>query len=261
MSDARPAIPAAIKREVRRRCHFGCVMCGAPVIDYDHMVEYAVAGSHDADNITLLCTQHHAEKTRKRLPLEKVLAADAAPYNAGRHVTGGHLLESFVGSNYAFNVGTNLFMADLGEGRSQGIALNVDGGNVFSASIVDGELLIRAFLRDACNRPLLRIHDNELVHTTAGWDVVWEANRLKMWTGDRVVGFEISFEREGLDIIRGEWWANGLKFAVVDGAFIGMKNTTFIDCQVYNGGFYAGDPQLMRIKPALNFGDAPRYIC
>jgi len=58
----RPAISDPIKREVRQRCGFGCVICGVPIYDYEHMVPHTEVQEHLANNVTLLCPTHHREK-------------------------------------------------------------------------------------------------------------------------------------------------------------------------------------------------------
>jgi HNH endonuclease len=70
-----------IKRAVRQRCGFGCVICGNPIYEYEHMVPYAQVREHTLDNITLLCDGHHRIKTGGLLPLEVVERANADPFN------------------------------------------------------------------------------------------------------------------------------------------------------------------------------------
>ena len=54
MSDERN-IPAEIKRQVRQRCGFGCIICGLPIYEYEHMEEWAKVKRHRTEEITLLC--------------------------------------------------------------------------------------------------------------------------------------------------------------------------------------------------------------
>lgn len=256
MGEERPKIPAAVKREVRQRCGFGCVFCGSPVYQYDHMIEYSIRGEHEPDNLTLLCPFHHGEKSLNRLPFKKVVSANQSPYNLGKSSTTGHNLMIFAGSVYTFGLGSNLFIDDLSGDVNKGLALNVDGGDVLSARIQDGELLIRANLRDRSNRMMLRVMDNELVHSTSGWDVQFVSNRLTMWDGSRKIGLEISLMETGMLISRGEFWANGFKFSIgVDGALYGPRGSRFEHCEIDHGGIYAGDPRYRPKVVALDFGD------
>jgi hypothetical protein len=40
MAEDRPPIPLPVKRLVRQQCAFGCVLCGLPLYEYDHIVPY-----------------------------------------------------------------------------------------------------------------------------------------------------------------------------------------------------------------------------
>jgi 5-methylcytosine-specific restriction endonuclease McrA len=58
------AIPSGIKREVRQRCGFGCVVCGLGIVQYEHVEpEFSDAVKHEADKIVLLCPQCHSKVT------------------------------------------------------------------------------------------------------------------------------------------------------------------------------------------------------
>src|SRR5262249_16069797 len=74
-------IPRPIKRQVRQRCEFGCVICGLPLDEYEHMEGFAKVKRHVAKEITLLCDRHHREKTGGLLPLSDVRDADRNPFN------------------------------------------------------------------------------------------------------------------------------------------------------------------------------------
>lgn len=40
-------IPLSIQRKVRQRCGFGCVICGMPLYEYEHMAEWAQVKRHN----------------------------------------------------------------------------------------------------------------------------------------------------------------------------------------------------------------------
>lgn len=52
-----------------------------PLYEYEHMEEWASVKRHVAEEITLLCDQHHREKTGGFLPKEMVRNADSDPFN------------------------------------------------------------------------------------------------------------------------------------------------------------------------------------
>jgi hypothetical protein len=74
-------IPLSIQHEVRRRCGYGCVICGIPLYEYEHMLGWANVQRHVAEEITLLCDQHHRESTGGLLPIEAVREANSNPFN------------------------------------------------------------------------------------------------------------------------------------------------------------------------------------
>src|SRR4051794_32123878 len=81
MTAARPWMPADIKRAVRQRCGYGCVRCGLPLYDYDHLEGYANLPRHVASELTLLCPNCHDQKTKGLLPNEAVRRANDDPLN------------------------------------------------------------------------------------------------------------------------------------------------------------------------------------
>jgi hypothetical protein len=73
-------ISSAVKREVRQRCGFGCVVCGLGIIQYEHVdPEFNDAQQHDSDKITLLCPQCHAKVTTSFWSKQKIKQAMIAP--------------------------------------------------------------------------------------------------------------------------------------------------------------------------------------
>lgn len=57
-------IPAPIKREIRKRCGFGCVNCGSPFYDYEHWNPpfEELNEEPSVDGITLCCPNCHRKK-------------------------------------------------------------------------------------------------------------------------------------------------------------------------------------------------------
>lgn len=73
-------IPEDVRRVVRQRSGFGCVICGSGVIQYEHVLpEYCDAVTHDPECITLLCPSCHGKVTTKFWSKQKVLNAMKEP--------------------------------------------------------------------------------------------------------------------------------------------------------------------------------------
>lgn len=73
-------IPIAIKRLVRKRCGYGCVICGRAIVQYHHFdPPFAEAKSHAAESLTLLCGTCHDKQTRGLLTDDVVRRFNANP--------------------------------------------------------------------------------------------------------------------------------------------------------------------------------------
>jgi hypothetical protein len=121
-------IPDPIKRLVRQKSGFGCVVCGLPIFDYEHIEEFAAVQTHNAANMVLLCPNHHAEKTRGRLSKEAIRRAADNPLNLRNERTAGHVFLQ-TGDIAHFEVaGTKFEYSFAGvNGRFQAIQLNGHG--------------------------------------------------------------------------------------------------------------------------------------
>src|ERR1043166_1146726 len=80
-SQDRPEIPADMARNIRRRCRYGCVMCGNPIYEYHHIHGFDPAVGHVEREITLLCDGCHRKEQNKVIPKSVVIEADGNPYN------------------------------------------------------------------------------------------------------------------------------------------------------------------------------------
>ena len=140
-------IPLPIQREVRQRCGFGCVICGLPLYEYEHMAEWASVKRHVADEITLLCDQHHREKTGGLLPKEVVSQANLNPFNLRENVSKPYNLH-FSGKDAEIEIGGNSFTCeDLGYGTAM-VPVSVDGTPLIGLIIADGHLLLNLVIFD-----------------------------------------------------------------------------------------------------------------
>jgi len=73
-------IPEKDKRKIRKRCGFGCVVCGLSLFAYHHFdPQFKDAKRHDKDGITTLCPTHHSKAHNGQLSPGAVKAANANP--------------------------------------------------------------------------------------------------------------------------------------------------------------------------------------
>jgi hypothetical protein len=149
-------IPLPIQRQVRRRCGFGCVICGLPLYEYDHLLGWSSVRRHVAEEITLLCDQHHRE----------IEQANANPLNLQTGVSKPYDLH-FTGDDCRVVIGSNLFETrDQGEGTAL-VPILVDGVALLSFVLLDGHLLLNMLVFDEANILVLRIQNNVLMYSAS----------------------------------------------------------------------------------------------
>ena len=213
-------IPLPVQREVRKRCGFGCVICGNPIYDYDHMKEWANVKEHVAEDITLLCADHHREVTGKRLPRELVWQSNKNPFNLQQgHSSPKELF--FFGNQCEVILGSDVFKQTFTQEIEQMIALMIDGIPIISFIYENEHLLLNLILFDQFNEVILLIEYNQLVYSTKSWDITFKGNKLVFREEHKKVFLEIIFETPNrVRIEKGRILCNGVQIQIESGVVI-----------------------------------------
>lgn len=175
-------IPAEVKRVVRQRCGFGCVICGLGIVQYEHVdPEFKDARIHDADTIVLLCPQCHAKVTTGMWSKARVKLAMRSPK--------------------CLQVGYSSEVFDFAEGhpalRFGGVLLSncpipiqVAGHPLFSIKPpeeVGGPFRLSGLFTDSSGKVTLQIEDNEWRAASSAWDVEIQGRRITIREAHRIV--------------------------------------------------------------------------
>ncbi|NOX83997.1 MAG: HNH endonuclease [Alphaproteobacteria bacterium] len=135
----RPKIPLPLQRRVRQQCAFGCVFCGKPVFEYDHIIEYSKVKCHEFDNLVLLCRDHHGPKTHHCLNIDLLRAKRLNPYNRDKSISSPR--EFMAGNNpYMVIIGDNIYGVRISE--------NIDESNFSALTIGDQNIISITFYRE-----------------------------------------------------------------------------------------------------------------
>lgn len=214
---ARPArvkIPEPVKRLIRQRCGFGCVVCGLPLYEYDHLDGPTIV--NDSDRITLLCDRHHKERTNGLLPTADVEAANLRPYNIQRGSSAPYTLH-YSGTRCTVNMGSNVVGADLTENVGMCV-LRAGGRCLFGFDYSDEHLLLNLDLRDVDDNQLVLIERNELVYWIDTWDIHLVGTRLTLRRDVGDIVFDATFFPPTHVVIeRGDFFAGGERLVSVNG--------------------------------------------
>lgn len=255
-------IPLPMQREIRQRCGFGCVICGLPLYEYEHMHEWAQVKRHVAAEITLLCDQHHREKTGGLLPKEVVRDANANPFNLREGVSKPYDLH-FSGKHAEVVIGGNSFTCeDRGYGTAM-VPISIDGVAVVGLILGDGHLLLNVVAFDECNVPVLHIKNNQLFYSMSPWDVQLVGTTLTIREAHRKILLEIEFAPPSKIIVtRGRLLRNGVEVLVRPDNILVTNNRMYISgCRAHDcyGGLILGHHE----RPMGGFmavQGIPRYL-
>jgi trigger factor len=230
----RPPIPLPMAREIRQRCGFGCVICGMPLYEYEHMEEWALVQRHVAEEITLLCDQHHREKTNGLLPKEVVAAANLNPWNLREGVSKPYNLH-FSGKTAEIELGSNTFTCEDGGYGTAMIPISVDGIPLLGFILGDGHLLLNVVLFDECNDLVLHIQNNVMVYRMNAWDITLIGKTLTIREDQGKFYLEINFlPPSKISISRGRLLCNGVEVSVSAKSIVINNSNTFERCSFHN---------------------------
>ncbi|MBP1083513.1 HNH endonuclease signature motif containing protein [Bacillus capparidis] len=224
-NDPKRKIPNQIQREVRQRCGFGCIMCGLPIYDYEHMKEWAKVKEHVAEDITLLCPQHHREKTAGRLPIELIQKHNKNPFNL-RNGKSSYTPLYYQGDSCEFIIGGNTFKMDSQEFPNQMIPIMIDEIPLFSFILDKGHLLLSALVFDQFNNLILVISENRLMYSTDPWDIQFVGKTLTIREKFRKILLNITFDSPNKVIIdKARLLYNGIELLIKgDRLLVGDEN-------------------------------------
>jgi hypothetical protein len=192
-------IPADIKREIRQRSKFGCVICRRAFYQYEHIdPEFKDAKSHDPDHICCLCGSCHDAKTRKQFSTEYVrscyekmqISYDVDPPIGPVDLHDGRAELVFGGLHYNGRVRSILHH----HGRD---ILRVDPGEPGEPG------KINAVFTDDLGNDCIQLKDNEWVGSIDQWDINVESTRITVRNPDGRVTLKLRLEPPGRIVI--EW--------------------------------------------------------
>ncbi|MFN3825567.1 MAG: hypothetical protein ACK4RN_16485 [Pseudorhodobacter sp.] len=181
-------IPAPVKRDVRKRCSFGCVVCGRGIFQYDHFdPEYTGASEHTADGIILLCGFHHDEKKHGLLTNAQIAMHNNDPYCKKHGAAFG---------NFHLTGNQPIVFVGAGELRHCTIFLEVASENViwFTKSDDPEEgFQVNIRVRDELGGVIFEVVENEWTLGAERWAVDTSSNAITIRSEPRSYALILRF--------------------------------------------------------------------
>jgi len=178
-------IPENIKRVVRQKCCFGCVLCGSPVFDYHHIIDYSIVKKHEESNIVLLCRKHHSDVTTGKISRELINEAKINPFNRARQFTTEYKLE--VNRSIEVQVGSNTIDCQFPTGNGVCEGLWINGKTYLGINSENGWLTMSLILTDMRSNILLIVEKGEIIISTSIWDYSYIGSHLQIKSSDYII--------------------------------------------------------------------------
>ncbi|OJV52938.1 MAG: hypothetical protein BGO31_04060 [Bacteroidetes bacterium 43-16] len=165
-------IPTEIKRLVRRRSGFGCVICGLGFYEYEHVdPEFNDTKEHDPYKITLLCPNCHGKVTTKKWTKDKVRAAMMNPKNFSTSTV-----------KDIFDIGENELTVIWGDTSFTGShqIINIEGKGVLKFEVCkeSKKWLLSGRFNNSKGELALIIEKNEWIGYLDNWDINVEGQSI-----------------------------------------------------------------------------------
>jgi trigger factor len=210
-----------MKLAIRQRCGSGCVVCGRPIFEYDHIFGYDDDKGHVESEITLLCDGCHRKKTGGLLSIDRVIRGNENPHNK---IRGWSTPDQFwyAAADVDVVLGTNRFQVPKGistqpqgnRDRYSFSPLAIDGRSIVRIDKVEGLWNLSLLLMDKANRVLLEIDKNEITYNVNRYDINFEGKTLTIRNGPKDILFRASFASPECVIMNADFWYNGCNLKI-----------------------------------------------
>jgi len=189
--------PLGVQRILRKEVNYGCPVpeCGEPLLTWHHFdPPWKIEEHHDPDRMIALCLKHHGLAEGEEYSREQLREWKQNPNNP-------ELLKK----EYDWMFPWCLIRLGGGVLAPGWCDLRIEDFVVFQAKRTSADHLAFSFkLKNEDDALIASMEDNmfrvfpELVHD---FSLASRGNRIKIWLGERKVGFEFRFSRISLDDI------------------------------------------------------------
>jgi hypothetical protein len=225
-------ISSKTSKKIRKRCGFGCVVCGCSIIEYHHFnPPFAEAKFHDENGITLLCGTCHDKVHKGIISSENLADANKNPYCKNKGYAKDILYLGKV--TLPVKIGSSTFHART--------IFLYDNHVVFGFNEPEtpmSPIRLNAIFTDNDGKEILKIEDNEWIVGSDCFDVTIKKSTLKITNKQNEVIFEMNLAvNNSIEINQINMNYNGFMIKINDGTF--SLTTPIGSVLNHNGGNYS----------------------
>ncbi|WML25661.1 HNH endonuclease signature motif containing protein [Neobacillus sp. OS1-33] len=180
-------IKADIKRAVRTEAHFGCAVCGNPIIEYHHILPYHKVLCHEIHNLIAVCPTHHYKADRGMISKEQLYGLKKKPFNSVKE----NIKDDFFLGSYdklEFKVGALSFI------RTPNIFVVDDFPLISITRDESNNAIMNAKFFDNRSNLVAEIQNNEWItyfNEDQVWDIQYSGGKLKVNSKERKIFLEL----------------------------------------------------------------------
>lgn len=201
-------VPADVKRVIRQRCGFGCVICGFGFYEYEHFdPDFADATEHNPTGMTLLCSQCNQKRARGRLSAESVALANINPKC---------LEQGFANELFDFHSEPLEIIFGGMEFYNCKHLIVVNERPILTVQpspMPNSPMLLSGVFCDELGRDMLKIEENEWSVKSDNWDVDIEGPRIIIRSAPRQISLVLKMNPpKGIIVERLDMTFEGVRF-------------------------------------------------
>lgn len=171
-------IESDTRRLIRKRCGFGCVICGIGFFDYEHFdPDFAEAKEHNPEGMTLLCMQCNQKRRRGTLSASTVKRYNEFPKALSKGFANEWLDVGVDDVEVVFAGSSFIDCKTL---------INVRGDAIFSVlppEEAGSPFRLSGFFADDTGAITLKIEENQWIAGADNWDVEWVGKTVTIRKG------------------------------------------------------------------------------
>ena len=200
--------PTAVARQLRKESGFGCVVCGLPIIQYHHIVQWSDENHFRPEDMMVLCPNHHDEAHHMSEQEQRKLKLN--PINIKKNIPDG---------NFRFKIkeqGINFGGIKI---NTTGDMFQIDGESILALNLDGERLLLSVKLYNKKDELVLQIVNNEWIFGNSKiWDMTLKYNKLTVHNSSKDIAIIIDGSAEELTI-RGSLYKNNSRFRFTEKKF------------------------------------------
>lgn len=186
-------IPANITRAVRQRDGFCCVICGELLCEYHHIIPDNEGGPTNAENLILLCRNHHKDADNGVIGRQDLKKMQVKPL---RDKESGTRYKFFSGEGNRIEIaGSSIHIRD----KQRVNILVLRDGSKICVELIDGRPTFSFNIPDLSGNTSFIIEQNVIrMDPNSLYDAKFSGGKLKIWHGKNLPVLQVSFRESRL---------------------------------------------------------------